>query len=180
MKKYFYDREDKVLITVNDESGDMAIILPASFEATDDKTPDTAFSERQGKAPRQHDQKIKGAGCSECGSPTVHRKGCSKRVPIKGGRKSQGKGRHSIVCKNCGGEGHQARTCKLTPTPTKEGERDIDKVVKLTEAQFDDAKEQHNDGSSSGLIGLTMPDVDLDEIRRAIKCASFEEYATAS
>jgi hypothetical protein len=90
--------------------------------------------------------------------------------------KSSGKGKRTITCKKCGGQGHQAKTCKLTPTPEKEGERKIDKVAKLTETQFEDAKEQYSDGVSTLMIRMTMSDVDLDEIRRAVDCDTFEKY----
>jgi hypothetical protein len=150
MKHYFYDRDSNVVIAVTN-GGRVSVLQPAAVPTNTtaaDSLPDSALKKRK----------------------------YTRRVGQKPA-KTKRTGKRSIICKNCGGEGHQARTCKLSPTPTKEDERNIDKTVRLTELQFADAKEQFTDGVSTDLIRMSMPDVDLDEIRRAVKCETFEQYS---
>src|SRR2546430_369811 len=138
MKHYFYDRDDNVVIAV-DAAGGVTLLQPASMLSA-------------------------GTSSEPLPTRTPPKRKYTRRATQKPA-KTKRTGKRSIICKNCGGEGHQARTCKLSPTTTKEGERDIDKTVRLTEVQFADAKEQFSDGLSSELIRMTMPGVDLDEIR---------------
>lgn len=65
---------------------------------------------------------------------------------------------------------------KSSPTPTKVGEREIDQDRSIKEKDWDEMKEQHNDGMVTSLISMSFQQYESDEIARALKCDTYADY----
>lgn len=65
---------------------------------------------------------------------------------------------------------------KVSPTPEKVGKREIDKKPRmLTAKQFEEVKESFGDGMALEPIALVL-EVDLDQVRAAIKADNYTQY----
>lgn len=63
-----------------------------------------------------------------------------------------------------------------SPTPTKVGEREIDKKpAMLTAGQYDEVQDAYKDGMAVTMIAFTLT-VDTDEVRKAVKCDNYTQY----
>lgn len=75
-----------------------------------------------------------------------------------------------------GVERPNANAGKNSATPTKIGEREIDQDRTIKETDWDEIKEQHNDGMASGLIAMGFQQYESDEISRALKFDAYTDY----
>lgn len=67
-----------------------------------------------------------------------------------------------------------------SPTATKWGEREIDKgPERITGDDFLELKTAHDDGQSLGSFKFSMPQYDLQEMKRAVEFDTYEEYAAS-
>lgn len=66
---------------------------------------------------------------------------------------------------------------EMPETPTKWGEREIDKAPEIiSEDDFGEIKEGHNDGMSLGSFKISMPQYDLQEMQRVVTFDSYSDY----
>jgi hypothetical protein len=89
-------------------------------------------------------------------------------------------GKRTVTCSKCGNKGHLAKTCTITETPDKAGERDIDKTARLTEEHWDDIKSTLDDGISIGAQRLSYPQYEEQEMRRAVEFETFADYQASN
>jgi hypothetical protein len=76
---YYYDNEAKVLIAIDPETEDVRVLEPIGFDEQLEAEP--ARSKKI--EPKEAKSRFKGNGCSECGSPSRHKKDCSKASASK-------------------------------------------------------------------------------------------------
>jgi hypothetical protein len=74
---YYYDSEAKVMIAVDPETEDVRVLEPIDFEEEPESKP--------GKKTDAKPARATGKGCPECGSPSRHKKDCSKASSSKVG-----------------------------------------------------------------------------------------------
>jgi hypothetical protein len=76
---YYYDSEAKVLIAIDPETEDVRVLEPLNFG--EDPEPEPARTQKN--EPKEAKSRFKGSGCSVCGSPSRHKKDCSKASASK-------------------------------------------------------------------------------------------------
>lgn len=87
--------------------------------------------------------------------------------------------RKTIVCKKCGEEGHQARTCTQVKTVTKvshkEDSKDSIEDGALTRMQYSMVRERKHQEVSSSKCAEDM-EVDEEEVRYAFSSLTYDGY----
>lgn len=73
-----------------------------------------------------------------------------------------------------------AKPKKITPTPEKVGEREIDKEPPIIgEIHWTDIKESHDDGMSINVIKLSYPSYEMRQLLSAVTFDTYEEYRSS-
>ena len=76
---YYYDSEAKVLLAVAPETEDVRVLEPINFDEESEPEPKRS----QKSEPKEIKSRFNGSGCPECGSPSRHKKDCSKASASK-------------------------------------------------------------------------------------------------
>lgn len=98
-----------------------------------------------------------------------------KLKEVRGGGKVKGK-RRTILCKNCGEHGHQARTC---PNERKIVEQDDGKEQSfgepMSELQYKDVETAHDHGLKASQIAVEMS-LGMRDVNLVLQTSNYQVY----
>lgn len=155
IKKQIVDENDRLIADLQEDE-----------EIDADEVIDTLAQENdEGGVDRAREPKKKKAGRPDTG-------------PYAKPKTEKKKGKNK--CGLCGQSGHTKPTCptaKLSPTPEKVGEREIDKQPdRVSEAHFEEIKTQLNEGETTEIIKFSYPQYSPHQIAQVKNFETYEDY----
>lgn len=184
---YFFNKAKTELVHVDVESGEISIMQPTM--AASDTTPAPVQENTPEPTVRKYTKKLKVAKPGKF----------AKEKKQKGGRTSvepyliqkilalkQDGMKPRKIAEETGVDitnvyyytapGYGKKIKQMEETPTKVGERAIDQDRTIKAKDWDEMKEALEDGSMVGIIKMSYTDYEEDEIRRALKFDTHQEY----
>ena len=169
MNTYYYDKDARVLLAV-DANSNVRILEPINQTADELIEPAPVHKPAKVNIPKS------GKGCPECGSPSKHKKDCSKsKANATGTKRKRGE-----PCEECGSNSSRHKKgCSLATGNDAWAALDQEEKKRaglMSARQYSQVKTAHNHGMDPTSIAHEM-NLTVKEVNTAILSKTFDVYS---